>query len=48
MLEFLVENKIVKYTGKQASNGFVTVDVVELVPETNWGNTPKDGEASNN
>jgi hypothetical protein len=46
MLEFLVENKIVKYTGKQVSNGFVTVDVVELVPETNWGNIPKDGEAS--
>lgn len=48
MLDFLVENKIVKYTGKQASNDFVTVDVVEVIPETDWGNTPQDGEASGN
>jgi len=46
MLEFLVKNNIVKYTGKQASNDFVTVDVVEVIPETDWGNTLYDGEAS--
>lgn len=48
MLEFLVKNNIVKYTGKQASNDFVTVDVVEVLPETDWGNIPQDGEASSN
>lgn len=46
MLDFLVKNNIVKYTGKQASNDFVTVDVVEVIPETDWGNTLYDGEAS--
>lgn len=37
MLEFLIQNNIVKHSGYGVNNGHVWVPVCELLPENEWG-----------
>lgn len=37
ILDFLVQNRIVRLTGKGVESGFVWLPVCELLPESQWG-----------